>query len=235
MGRLPRRRIQFYAPRGEERRVVGGPNILRCVNPNRLSNMTLEGDLPAIHLQGELLVSLEEALLSGCTDPDVDVRLTHGTVTYRYQSMEAIRNDVILPPVIRSFEVTVTAAEGRIEITSNRQARLRLTVAGDDEWTNERYRELTAFFRRYGATVRTALERYLAIGMALGAIALSLAVYFSGFGWILWIRRPVDSLLLGSLALIVGGLANILLAAVYPYAAIIPDRRTLGPIVHLHS
>lgn len=191
--------------------------------------MRYETELPAVHLGGATIAALEELLLEDCTDPEIEIKLDHGPVTYRYASSEELRRDVGLPDVVRSFEVTLAAREGRIEVaTDAREAELNLSVAGDGEWAETRRRRVESFFRARGATLRTLLERYLALGLTAAVVVAGLAAYYAGFGPAVGMRTPVDALLYGSLAVFAGGLLHPALNAVYPYAAVVLGDRSRG-------
>ncbi|MFW5956356.1 MAG: hypothetical protein ACOCQY_03020 [Halorhabdus sp.] len=187
--------------------------------------MERETRLPAIHLRGETMTALDELLRRSSTDPDLTVRMRHGNVTYRYDSIDKIRHDVTLPPVIRSFEVVLTAPEGRIKVASERwENDLTLSLKGNTEWVADRQRELVDFFARHGARLRTFLERYLAVLLTAVVVTTSLLAYYLGMGGLIGMRLPVDALLYGSIAVFVGGILHWLLSAVYPYAVIVSDR-----------
>ena len=190
--------------------------------------------LPAAHLGGDALVALEETLLSGCTAPRLDVELGHRSVTYRYSSLTAIREDGTLPAVVRSFEVSLTSREGRLDlVVDDRDDEYSVRLSGDREWVEAKRRSLEGFFETHGATVRTFLERYLAFCLGLAATGLGLLLYYSGLGGVVGIGVPVDTLLFGSLALIGGGVLHLLLNVVYPYAALVNSTRAGGQLVYL--
>lgn len=189
--------------------------------------MIQEVQLPAVHLRGETLTALEDLLYGGCTDPDIDISVEHGSVTYHYNSLSALRDDVGLPAVVRSFEVVITAREGHIEICSNRGVDgFQLSLRGNAEWVERRRRELTDFFARQGATFRTLLERYLGVTMTGATVLASLLVYHAGYGAAIGMQAPVDGLFFGSLAVFFGGLFHALLNVIYPYSAIISGEVT---------
>jgi hypothetical protein len=178
--------------------------------------------LPAAHLGGEALPALEEALLSGCTSPQLEVQLDHGPVTYRYSSLAEVREDATLPGVVKSFEVSLTSREGEADLVADgRDNEFRLRLSGDREWVESKRRSIERFFEARGATARTFLERYMAFCLGFVATGLGLLFYYSGVGATLGMGSPVDSLLFGSLALIGGGVLHLLLNVVYPYAALV--------------
>lgn len=190
--------------------------------------------LPAAHLGGEALPALEEALLSGCTAPQLEVELDHGRVTYSYSSLAAVREDATLPGVVKSFEVSLTSREGEVDLVADdRENELRLRLAGDREWVESKRRSIEDFFENRGATVRTFLERYMAFCLGFVATGLGLVFYYSGLGTALGMGSPVDSLLFGSLALMGGGVLHLLLNVVYPYAALVTSSRASSWLVYL--
>lgn len=178
--------------------------------------------LPAIHLGGETLAALEDALSAGCTSPEFDVELKHGSVTYRCSSLREIREDTTLPPVVRSFEVSLTSREGHIELVADkREEEFSLELSGEQSWVEAKRRSLESFFRTHGATVRTFLERYMAFCLSFLAMAGCLLFYYAGLGGVIGMRTPIDSLLFGSVALIAGGVLHLLLNVVYPYVLLV--------------
>jgi hypothetical protein len=190
--------------------------------------------LPATHLGGEALPALEEALLSGCTAPQLEVELDHGPVTYSYSSLAAVREDATLPGVVKSFEVSLTSREGEVDLVADdRDNEFQLRLAGDREWVESKRHSIERFFENRGATVRTFLERYMAFCLGFVATGLGLLVYYSGFGSLLGMGSPVDSLLFGSLALVGGGVLHLLLNVVYPYAALVTSSRAGSYLVYL--
>lgn len=190
--------------------------------------------LPAAHLGGEALSALEEALLSGCTAPTLEVELGHGDITYNYSSLAAVREDATLPGVIKSFEISLRSREGEVTlVTGDRENELRLWLAGNREWVERKRRSVEQFFESYGATLRTFLERYAAFCLGFLATGLGLLLYYSGVGTSLGMRSPLDSLLFGSLALIGGGVLHFLLNVIYPYAAFITSAGASGHLVYL--
>jgi hypothetical protein len=190
--------------------------------------------LPAAHLGGEALPALEEALLSGCTAPSLEVELDHGPVTYTYSSLAEIREDATLPGVVKSFEVSLSAREGEVDLVADdREHELRLRLSGDREFVESKRRAIEGFFRSHGATLRTFLERYMAFCLGFVATALGLVLYYSGVGTDLGMGSPVDSLLFGSLALIGGGVLHLLLNVVYPYAALVTSAHASSWLVYL--
>lgn len=179
--------------------------------------------LPAVHLGGEALLALETALRDDCTSSDLEVRLEYRSITYRYSSLAEIERDETLPNVAQSFEVTLSAMEGRIELVADGDDNeFNMQLSGDRDWVESKRRSIEAFFNVHGATVRTFLERYLAICTGLLTVAATLFVYYSGHADLLGMRSPVDSALFASLALIGGGVLHLLLNQVYPYALIVP-------------
>jgi len=190
--------------------------------------------LPAAHLGGEALPALEEALRSGCTAPELEVRIDHGPVTYTYSSLVAVRGDATLPGVVKSFRVRLTAPEGELDLVADdRDNELRLRLAGDRAWVESKRRAIERFFGSHGATLRTFLERYMAFCLGFVATTLGLVLYYSGFGSLLGMGSPVDSLLFGSLALIGGGVLHLLLNVIYPYAALVTSSRANSWLVYL--
>jgi len=190
--------------------------------------------LPAIHLGGETLTALEETLSAGCTSPEIDVELEHGAVTYRYTSLREACEDATLPAVVRSFEVSLTSREGRIELVADgREEEFCMELSGEREWVESKRRSIESFFRVHGATVRTFLERYMAFCLGFLATGLGLLLYYTGVGTSLGMGSPVDSLLFGSLALIGGGVLHLLLNVVYPYAALVTSARASSYLVYL--
>ena len=181
--------------------------------------------LPAAHLGGEAITALEERLLADCTAPQLEVKLDHGQVTYRFSSLEELRENVALPDAIRSFEVSLTSREGEVELVADdRENEFRVQLSGDREWVHTKRRSIENFFETHGATARTFLERYLAFCLGFAALGFGLVAYYSGFGSLVGMRSPVDSLLYASLALIGGGVLHLLLHRVYPYAALVTSR-----------
>lgn len=190
--------------------------------------------LPATHLRGDTLTAFEAMLRDGCTDPSLEIELDHGPVTYRYSSTDEIVSNVTLPALVRSFKVVLTAREGRIELTTDgSQAPLRLRLDGNPEWVVSRTHAIESFFETHGSTVRTLLERYLAIGMAATAVALGLVLYAAGFGPVIGMRVPGDALLYGALAVILGGLLHLALHRIYPYALVVTGNGDHRLLVYL--
>lgn len=190
--------------------------------------------LPATHLGGEALPALEEALLSGCTAPELEVELDHGSVTYRYSSLAEVRDDATLPGVVKSFEVHLTSREGEADLVADdRENEFCLRLSGDREWVESKRRSVERFFQAHGASVRTFLERYMAFCLGFAAIGLGLLLYYSGLGEFVGMGTPVDSLLFGSLALIGGGVLHLLLNVVYPYTALVTTGRASSYLVYL--
>jgi hypothetical protein len=188
--------------------------------------MEYETRLPAIHLRSATVAKLEDVLRRESTDPELEIRLEHGPVVYRYSSAEELSNDVGLPGIVRSFEVVLAAKEGEIELTADDHgAEFTMRLSGERSWVRSRRRTIEAFFRRHGATVRTLLERYLALALGSLAVVAGLAVYHLGFADVVQMRAPVDALLYGCLALMGGGVLHIVLNRLYPYAAIVTDGR----------
>jgi len=192
--------------------------------------------LPAAHLEGDSLSALEDALTAGCTSPELSVELDHGSVTYQYSSLSGIGEDVTLPDVIRSFEVSLTAREGRLELVSDdRENEFCLQLTGDREWVESKRRSIERFFEARGAAVRTFLERYMALCLGFAAVGIGLLLYYSGLGAALGMGAAADSLLFGSLALMAGGILHLLLSVVYPYAALITSSRASSYLVYLRK
>lgn len=190
--------------------------------------------LPAVHLRGEALAVLEDTLLDGCTAPKLEVELDKGAVTYRYESLRAIREDVTLPGVIRSFVVRVRSREGRLELVADdRNNEFSMQLDGQREWVDGKRRSVESFFRTHGASLRTFLERYMAFALAAVAVASALVAYYVGVGGIVGVRTPVDALLFGSVAIICGGLLHLVLSAVYPYAALVTSPRAQSYLTYL--
>lgn len=190
--------------------------------------------LPATHLGGEALPALEEALLSGCTAPSLEVELGYGDVRYTYSSLVAIREDATLPGLIKSFEISLRSWEGEATLeTDDQENELRLWLAGDREWVERKRRSVEQFFDSHGATLRTFLERYTAFCLGFLATGLGLLLYYSGVGTSLGMSSPIDSLLFGSLALIGGGVLHLLLNVIYPYAAFVTSSNGGGHLVYL--
>jgi hypothetical protein len=180
--------------------------------------------LPAVHLGGEAMTALETTLRSDCTAPEMEVTLEYGSVTYRYSSLEEIRGDVALPAVVRSFEVSLTAREGRIELVADdREHELNLQLSGDRRWVESKRRSIESFFEVHGARLRTFLEQYLAFCLGFAAVGLGLLAYYTGLGEPIGMRSPLDSILFASLALIGGGVLHLVLNRVYPYAVLVPS------------
>jgi hypothetical protein len=190
--------------------------------------------LPAVHLRGEALTGLEDTLLSGCTAPELDIELIKGRATYHYESLRAVREDVTLPGVIRSFVVRVQSREGELELVADDQTNeFSLQLQGQREWVNGKRESIESFFGTHGARVRTFLERYMAFALTGIVVTVGLVAYYSGMGGLVGMRTPVDALLLGSLALIGGGLFHLALNAVYPYAALITSSRAQSYLTYL--
>lgn len=190
--------------------------------------------LPAAHIGGDALDALEEALLSGCTAPHMEIELEYGRVTYRCSSLSAIREDTTLPDVVKSFEVTLTSSEGQVDLVADDQDdEFTLRLTGNRSWVEAKRRSIEGFFETHGATARTFLERYMAFCLGFAATGLGLALYYSGLGELVGMGTPVDSLLFGSLALIGGGVLHLLLNVVYPYAALVTSARPDSPLVYL--
>jgi len=179
--------------------------------------------LPAAHLGGDDLSALEDTLRAGCTSPELEVTVDLQSVTYRYSSLEALGEDATLPGVVRCFEVTLTATEGRLELlASGRDDEFVLELSGDREWVASKRRSVEGFFETHGESVRTFLERYLAFCLSLGMMGLCLLLYYGGYGPVVGMRQSLDALLFGSLALIGGGLVHMALNHLYPYVLLIP-------------
>lgn len=196
--------------------------------------MEYETRLPAVHLQGGMIAELEELLRSGNTDPEFEIRLDHGSIAYTYSSTAELRRDVGLPDIVRSFRVVLAAREGEIELLADDvAAEFRLRVSGDEGWVESRRRTIEGFFQRNGATVRTLLERYMALAMSGLAVAAGLAMYYGGFGGLVGMRTPIDALLYGSVALIAGGILHLILNRVYPYAAVVTGEQGRRGLVSL--
>jgi len=187
--------------------------------------MEYETRLPATHLSGETLRELADLVRSECTEPDLEIRLEHERVTYRYVSVRKLTGDVVPPALVRKFEVVVSAREGRIRLVSDGRRELRLCLNGDHDWVRARGDDLEDFFRTHGSRIRTALERYLALGLAALAVLGGLLCYYAGLGPLVGMQVPADALLYGSLAIFLGGLLHLLLGAVYPYALLVTDTR----------
>lgn len=184
--------------------------------------MQYETDLPAIHLHDELIAALEDVICSRCTNPDPSYELDHRRVTYEYDSAAEIVDDFALPPVVWSFEIAVSAEEGHLELISNSwDGDLTLRVHGQQEWVETQRDGIREFVDQHSSTVRTLLERYLALGLTTACVAFGLLTYYSGFGSLIGMRAAVDALLYGSVAAIVGGFLHIVLGAIYPYAVIV--------------
>lgn len=192
--------------------------------------------LPAVHLRGETLAALEDTLLSGCTSPKLDIELVKGRASYRYESLRAVREDVTLPGVIRSFVVTVQSQEGELELVADdRNNEFSLQLQGQREWVDGKRESVESFFGTHGARMRTFLERYMAFTLTGIVVAVGLMAYYGGVGGLVGMRTPVDALLLGSLALIGGGLFHLALNAVYPYAALITSSRAQSYLTYLRG
>jgi hypothetical protein len=190
--------------------------------------------LPAVHLRGEALTALEDTLVSGCTAPELDIELIKRRATYHYESLRAVREDVTLPGVIRSFVVRVQSQEGELELVADDQTNeFSLQLQGQREWVNGKRESIESFFTTHGARVRTFLERYMAFTLTGLVVTVGLVAYYSGMGGLIGMRTPVDALLLGSLALIGGGLFHLALNAVYPYAALITSSRARSYLTYL--
>lgn len=184
--------------------------------------MAYETALPSMHLDGESIVALEELLLEESTDPELEITLDHGRVAYRYSSAETLVGDVAPPALVRSFQVRLTAREGRIELRTARQDQeITLSITGEGNWAESRGRRIESFFETHGSIPRTLLERYMAIGLTLVAIVAALGIHQAGFGGVIGMRTPVDALLYGSIAAFGGGIMHILLNVVYPYALVV--------------
>lgn len=195
--------------------------------------MEYDARLPSVHLGGEQIIHLEDLLLTESTAPDLEISLDHGSVTYRYGSADELLQDDILPAIIRSFEVVLTAKEGRIRLAADDRGRnLRLTVKGNREWAESRKREIESFFRKHGASLRTFLERYMAFILMGLAMSIALGAYYSGFGSAIGIRTPVDALLFGSIAAFVGGILHPTLNAFYPYVIVVRDARRTDSVLY---
>lgn len=196
--------------------------------------MRYETRLPATHLEGETFIAFEEVLRDGCTNPALEIKLDHGPVTYRYSSTEEIVRNVTLPTLVRSFEIVLRAREGRIELVADEwETPFRLRLIGDREWVNARKQAIESFLRNHGSRIRTFLERYMAIGMAVLVTAAGLGLYYSGFGGIIGMRVPGDALLYGALAVMSGGILHLVLNGIYPYALVVPSEGGRRPHVHL--
>lgn len=194
--------------------------------------MEYETTLPSMHLHGETIAALEDLLLEECTDPELEIGLDHGPVTYRYSSAESLVRDVAPPAIVRSFEVQLAAGEGQIELgTDVQEHELTLSIAGNEDWVEKRRRGIESFFERYGSTPRTLLERYMAIGMTVFAVVAALVVYYGGLGGVIGMRSPVDALLYGSIAAFSGGLLHLLLNVVYPYALVVTRSSVHRPTI----
>ena len=192
--------------------------------------------LPAAHLGGEAMTALEEVLLADCTAPQLEITLDHGSVTYRYSSLEELREDVTPPNVVRSFEVNLTSREGRAELVADdRENEFSMELSGNSEWVRTKRRSIEDFFETHGATVRTFLEQYLAFCLGFAALAFGLVAYYSGFGTFVGMQSPVDSVLFASLALIAGGMLHLLLNHVYPYALLVTSGRPDSHTVYRRS
>jgi len=190
--------------------------------------------LPAAHLGGEAIAALEDVLRADCTAPELAVELDHGSVTYCYSSLRAVRDDATLPDIVGSFAVSLTAREGKVELVADdRENEFRMRLSGDREWVDAKRRSIEEFFGTYGASVRTFLERYLAFCLGFAALGFGLLVYYGGFGALVGMRSPVDSVLFASLALIGGGVLHLVLNWLYPYALLVTSGRAGSRPVYL--
>ncbi|MFB6201016.1 MAG: hypothetical protein ABEI98_03295 [Halorhabdus sp.] len=192
--------------------------------------------LPAVHLEGETITTLEKTLLADCVSPEMEVEIDHGPVTYRYSSMEEIRHDVTLPDLVSSFKISLSDRKGTAELVAySHENEFNLQLSGDHEWVETKRRSIEAFFDRHGARVRTFLERYMAFCLAFVSMGLGLLLYYSGFGGQIGMQSPADSLLFGSLALITGGILHIVLNRVYPYVLLVPTRSPSAYLTYLRQ
>ena len=193
--------------------------------------MHYETDLPSVHLEGETITALEGILREGSTDPDLVFKLTHEAATYRFVSSEEFMRDVTLPAFFRLFEVVLEAREGQITLTADKwDTGFRLHITGDREWVQSRKQEIEHFFDAHGSSLRTSLERYLGIALAVTAVIGCLGLYYAGLGGVIGVQTPIDTLLFGALALITGGFLHYLLELIYPYTLMVtgtPHRRML--------
>lgn len=186
--------------------------------------MEYETRLPATHLGPERFAELVDVLVGNATEPDLEIRLQHESVTHVFRSAEALVGNVTIPELVRRFEVLLTAREGEAELTADgRETEFTLRLEGEPAWARSRRDAVERFVRAHASTGRTLLERYLAFALAGSAMALSLALYYAGIGQSIGMHRPVDALLVGAVGAFVGGLLHMLLAAVYPYVLLVSE------------
>lgn len=186
--------------------------------------MEYQTRLPATHLGGEPLQDLETLLTRTLTDPDLEVHIDQGRVVFSASSLQAAVDEFMFKRCFSRFEVVVTGDEGRVEISADgRMGQFDLRLSGERDWVRSMRPTVEEFFREHSLLLRTYLERYTALIMGVLAILGGLALYGAGHGDHFGIVYLVDILLVGSVALITGGLFHLALNLVYPYVALIPE------------
>lgn len=118
-------------------------------------------ELPSMHLSGDDLKELEDAIESNSTNASFLITIHKDGFKYNLDSVDPIIEDFDIPDKTTEYSINLDCEEGSIRIGSSGILSGRIRISGDKDWVQQKRIDLEPLIQKNRKILRTHIEKVI--------------------------------------------------------------------------